>query len=467
MEHQRRPNILWIQTDEQRTDSLGCYGHPKMNTPNIDKLAKRGTVFSNHHVQSPICVPSRVSQLTSCYPHQTGILNNSVHYNHGKWPEGLIAFPELFASEGYVTANFGKYHTPHHSTWLENWHFELFADEADFLGLPPEYDEMEHRVIHKGHNEGEVILSGKYPNVKGGRTPTSHVTDLAIDWLRQFQHVRRPFFLRVSYLAPHTPVLVPESHYEMYDLDDMDWDAPSEDVLASRPRFEREGNPSEDYSSHTAEEFRRMRSSYYGLVSHIDEQIGRLMKELEESGELDNTVIVFNSDHGTLMGEYGLFQKGVFYDLVTRVPCIIAIPGKEGGKTIADLTESIDLGPTLLALAGIPAIDQMKGRNMLDEDSSRDAVIGEVCLQRSGKFIRRSWIRTERWSMDFTSEIDGVMTDTAAMHDGKLTDIRNDPLERRNLYYDPDYAQVVEELTEKFRARTTTGRRPMQYGLST
>jgi len=112
-------NILWIQCDELRTDALGCYGGDNL-TPNIDALAAEGVVFENHFTTSPVCVPARVSELTGCYPTQTGILDNSVHYNWGKWPQELTAFPECFLQHGYATANFGKYHTPHHGTWGEN-----------------------------------------------------------------------------------------------------------------------------------------------------------------------------------------------------------------------------------------------------------------------------------------------------------------------------------------------------------
>ena len=345
-------NILWIQTDEQRTDSLGCY-HPRAQTPHIDALASRGTIFLNHHTQSPVCVPSRVCELTSRYPHQTGILNNSVHYTWGTWPEGAVSFPELFARAGYATANLGKYHTPHHHTWLENWHFEWFPHEASFTGLADGFDPDEHELIHIGHNKKSVILSGRYPFVHGGRTPQRYVTDHAIDWLSMYSHVRRPFLLRVSFLAPHTPILTPEPFYSLYDPAGMDWDVPTEEVLNSRPDYEIGVRGPVAYRAHTDAEFRRMRCSYYGLVAHIDQQVGRLVDCLRETGQLDHTLIVYTSDHGDLLGEYGQFQKGMFYDITTRVPCIMAGPGIPAGQRATRLTECVDIAPTLLQAAGL------------------------------------------------------------------------------------------------------------------
>lgn len=461
----RRPvNVLWIQTDEQRADSLGCFGNDRVRTPHLDALARRGTIYLNHHVQSPVCVASRVCELTGRYPHQTGILNNSVHYNWGTWPEGMATFPERFADAGYVTASFGKYHTPHHPTWLENWHFELFPGEALHNHLGPGFNDVAHQVIHMGHRPDGVILSGRYPQVEGERTPQTHLVDTVIDWLRLYAHVRRPFLLRVSFLAPHTPVLAPEPFFSMYDPVNLDWDVPTEEVLSSRPRYELSAGALARYRSYSDAEYRRMRCSYYGLVSHIDQQVGRLVQEIAQLGILEDTVIVYTSDHGDLMGEYGQFQKGMFYDITTRMPFLIAGPGVPAGREVQYLTESVDLGPTMLRLAGLPVPEDMEGHDVIARTPVRESVIGEICLPRHGQLVRRSWIRTERWSMDFTSELDGVPTVSRAERDGKLVNLANDPLEHDNLYLDPTYTGMAADLHDLFAHRTAHDRRPVQLG---
>ncbi|MHB1355550.1 MAG: sulfatase family protein [Anaerolineae bacterium] len=472
------------QTDEQRCDSLGCYGGKPVLTPAIDALAARGTAFHNHHVQSPVCVPSRMCELASRYPHQTGILNNTVHYTWGRWPEGVVSFPELFAQAGYVTCNLGKFHTPEHHTWLQNWHFEGFPHEAGHTYLGPGFDETEHEVLRIDAARRSVILSGRYPSIQGGRTPQSYLVDHAIDWLRQYQHVRRPFLLRVSFLAPHTPVLAPEPFYSMYDPADMNWDVPSETVLRSRPSYEMTEATLAQYHLHNDAAYRRMRTTYYGLVSHVDAEVGRLLDEVERLHLIDDTLIVYSSDHGNLIGEYGQFQKGMFYDLTTRVPLIVAGPGISQGITQHGLTEQVDLAPTLLRLAGLPVPREMVGRDLIMQSEPHQDVIGEIALERrvqSGRqkgnrevswlmptredgFERRSWIRTERWSLDYTSELGGAATQTAEERDGKLIDYQTDPLAHNNLYNDPAYADVVKELQERFEQRTCEGRRPVQIG---
>ncbi|MDF1513355.1 MAG: sulfatase-like hydrolase/transferase, partial [Anaerolineae bacterium] len=462
MPSQRPLNILWIQTDEQRTDSLGCY-NPRVHTPHIDALSAQGTTFYNHHTQSPVCVPSRVCELTGRYPHQTGVLNNSVHYTWGTWPADTTSFPELFAQAGYVTANFGKYHTPHHPTWLENWHFEWFPEEASFTQLGEGFDPDAHEVMHIGHNPDSVILSGRYPYAQHGRTPQSYVVDHALHWLKMYAHVRRPYVLRVSFLAPHTPVLAPEPFYSLYDPADMDWDVPDEAVLQSRPHYELGTRGASAYDAHTDADFRRMRCTYYGLVAHIDQQVGRLLDYFEQSGQLENTLILYTADHGDLMGEYGQFQKGMFYDIVTRVPCMLAGPGLPSGVSATRLTECVDIAPTLLSLAGLPVPEAMVGRSMLTGEVRED-VIGEIALRRGGRLQRRSWIRTARWSLDYTSAIDEKPAQSPEEKDGKLIDLVEDPLAHRNLYRDPAYSELIEVLENRFTIRTAEQRVPVQIG---
>ncbi|MBQ8612082.1 MAG: sulfatase-like hydrolase/transferase [Oscillospiraceae bacterium] len=442
-----KTNILWIQADELRVDALGCYGGDNL-TPNIDALAARGAVFRRHFTTSPVCVPARVSELTGCYPCRTGVLENSVHYTHGRWPQDLRAFPEFFLEQGWATANFGKYHTPSHGSWGENWHMEHLNEVGHFMALHPPYDEQEHEVLHLGRSERNVIVAGRYPDV-AQVSPTHRVTDHALEWLSAYQHVRRPFLLRVSYLAPHTPVLAPEPFYSMYKDKNYTWDRPAQQTLEDRPDLEKNGREifggQSYYAAHTEEDFQRMRRTYCALVSHIDDEVGRLVEHLKQTGEYENTVILFTSDHGDLMGEYGQFQKGVFYDITANVPCILAGPGVKPG-VYDNLTECVDIAPTLMALCGLQPEQQFQGEDMFASD--KPEVLGEIFL--SGR--RRSWLRTKQYSLDITTAENGEHT-APDRYDGKLIDLAADPLYHTNVYGSPAYAEIQQQLTGRLLAR--------------
>ncbi len=457
--HPLKPyNILWIQADELRRDALGCCGGDNF-TPNIDALAREGALFQRHFTASPVCVPARVSELTGCYPCRTGILENSVHYNGGKWPQDLKAFPELFLQQGWATANFGKYHTPHHGSWGENWHLEHLIDVGHFCALQPPYSEEEHGVLHLGHDKNNIILAGRYPQ-DARVSPTRYVTDHAIEWMNCYGHVRRPFLMRVSYLAPHTPVLAPEPWYSMYRDKTYAWDRPAPQLLENLPDYEKNGwelfGGTSYYAAHTEEDFQHMRRTYNALVSHIDAEVGRLLQHLKDIGEYENTIILFTSDHGDLMGEYGQFQKCVFYDVTSNVPCILAGPGVPQG-TYTGLTECVDIASTLLALCGLPADPQFEGANMFE--GGKDAVFGEIFM--SGR--RRACIRTQAYSMDITLEENGAPV-PPERYDGKLVDLAADPLFHNNLWRSPQHAAVREELTARLLAHVRAGGAAVQIG---
>lgn len=459
------PNILYIMTDQQRADSLGCYGNPWVKTPNLDALAARGALFNRYFIQSPVCVPSRTSLLTGLYPHQTGILENSTA--KGIWPEGATTYPEEFAKAGYYTYTCGKAHHPAHKEhWQTSEKFVWFKDEVMLNKWGAGYDKKEHEVLERPPSG--MIFSGIYPTKVSGRTNTSHLADLAIKELQRLKDSPRPFLLRVSIMAPHTPVLPPRDLFLLHDPQTMEVRRPTAEELQALPKYERTSD--DYYDKFSDEEIKRLRASYHALVTHVDDQVGRLVQVLKENGQYENTIVVFTSDHGQLNGEHNQYNKRVFYDATTRVPLILAGPGVAPGQRIERLTEGVDLAPTLFRLSGLPVPEQMRqGRDLFDERNPREFVIGEVAkpTREDGSKkpvpLRRSWIRTERWSMDYTSEINHRAVTSAEERDGKLIDLLKDTEERKNLYYDPQYASVVQDLTARFESATSQNRRPLQF----
>lgn len=213
----RLPNILWIQTDEHRCDSLGCYGADWAKTPALDALAARGVTMRQAFCQSPICSPSRSSQLTARYPQEVCALSNLGAGIPGIFPAGTLTFPEVFAKHGYRTISLGKSHTPAHPTWGEEEHTVLFPHYADYRRLGNKWSEQDLHVIRRP-GRPRLIIGGTYP--VPSPTPSEAITDRAIDILRS-QSFDEPLLLRVSHNWPHTPVLPPPPFDRLYNPDDI------------------------------------------------------------------------------------------------------------------------------------------------------------------------------------------------------------------------------------------------------
>ncbi len=444
------PNIIWILTDDLRADALGCYGSAWAKTPNIDALAQRGVVFQNAHVQSTVCMPSRGSMMTSRYCHNIGVLENTT-----RMTRDIPVLTTLLAREGYQTVNIGKLHR----SWKgEDFQLKLPAP-APRVATPfkiLEGDPQKLRVLNLP-TPLNVIIGGTYP-LPASKTRTAAMVDAAIRYFRE--KLRRPFLLRVSFTFPHTPVLAPKPFDELYDPQEIPFTRTPEKYLDTKPVYEREVlRPFEGCQGLTEEQIRFARASYYGLVAHGDHEIGRLLDEADSRKLLDNTIVVLTSDHGVQMGENGLFMKRNFYLPTLTVPLIFSWPGVlPEGRKLSQLVELVDLLPTLLDCAGIPVPPECHGRSLLgamrgEEGGRRSAVFAEIDHEVSqwGKYLaargaRRVNIRTARWRMSYFISRSGRKLTTPEEKDGELYDLQNDPGELNNLYHNPRFRSVVEEL---------------------
>lgn len=438
----KRPNVLWIQTDEQRPDSLSCYGAPWAYTPSAGRLAVRGTTFHECHVQSPVCVPSRTSMLMCRYPHELGVIFNDKAHQDGVIDPREHSFVNCFAEAGYRTASIGKWHTPNHPTWQENVAFEYFGDKADYYTVYPPYSAAGQRVVNrKGRNP--IILGGIYPFHDWGLTPASHVTDLAIEWLRKASTVDQPFLLRVSHLWPHTPVLVPKPWDSLYAPEELPFRPFNRQAYESRSAFDRDFSDTQQCAHLSEKEWRRIKADYYGLCAYVDHEIGRLLRVVDELGLAEHTIIAFNSDHGKSLGEIGLSEKGNFDRQVWRVPFILAGPGVPKDEHRHDLMELIDFGSTLASLAGVDLSPGMRGRDLFSSEEP-EAVFG--ILELDGQL--RAAVRTARYRYDCTLSRGGMNT-RPHERDPNLIDLQNDPLEENNLIHTPQYAPVASEMHQR------------------
>lgn len=344
-----RPNVLILMTDQQRYDTIKAHGYPYMHTPNLDKLAGISSNYKNAYTPNPICCPARHNFITGVSSKYHGIADNDFS---ARLAPDIPVFPRLLAHSGYQTAAIGKMHfqpmREHHG-----------FDRLKLMEEVPEYrEDDDYAMFLKENGYGNVM------NIHGVRNllymlpqrsllpshlhGTKWVADEGIDFLEE-NSGKRPFLLYLSWIAPHPPFNTVEEYAQMYKDKDIPMPAISETSLSE---LSEENKLLGDLPN--AEYIRRMREVYYGMISHVDEHVGRVIDKLEEIDQLDNTIIFFTTDHGEMLGDHGLYQKWLPYDAATRIPFMVKYPkGIEPSVSEDDHVDLNDIFPTLLDIAGV------------------------------------------------------------------------------------------------------------------
>lgn len=430
------PNILWIMTDEQRTDSLGCYGGRLARTPNIDAIAKRGVIFSNAVTPAPVCVPARTTLLTGSYPVDTG-----VWWNH-RPVQRLEYLTQLFAQSGYQTASLGKQHYGAYNPAFAHEEDLVLTDRVDYFSYDSRFASDAFDVVQYPPEPYPWIFGGRFPGTEED-TIECTIVDRAMRWLDERDR-DAPFLLRVSFNGPHTPVVVPEPYASLMKGSTLPQDAWAT-RMADEPRWIRDGlRHFSEAGRLTPDELDRARRFYYAYVAFIDSQCGRLLAYLNGKGLAQDTVIVYTSDHGTHLGDHGLVQKQTFFDPVVNVPFIMACPGRfQTGARIRTPVETRSLLPTLLDLLGVSHGSDAK--SLLPylhtgQEPPAYPVFSEFSLGSFGIMPNDPLImlRYQNWKLSLCM--------TAPDGDGTLVDLDADPGEIRNLYDDPRYAATQAKL---------------------
>ncbi len=475
-----KPNIVMILADELRADGLGCYGNTICRTPNLDRLASQGTLFEQCMVTQPTCTPSRASLLTGCFP--SALRSRMVGC---VTPDDKRFLPRVLRNAGYTTASIGKIHLVPQK---EEWEYIQRTRQADGLF---DYYGFQSVDLVNGHGMGckgpgysawlkERMLDAQEqiapapaitPGVNTGKIKTqqwnlpadAHAGEYIVEKTEKFLHQaaesETPFFLHVSFNDPHHPFTVPEPYASMYRPEDMppplvpvheDGRATplqlktyhgSHTEFGNRQFADRLiGTPPADYTRITEADWRATKAVYYGMISQMDDQIGRLMQTLQTTGLSDNTIVVFVSDHGEYLGDHGFCGKGFHYDSIIRTPLIVQGPGTPAGERITGVTSALDIAPTLLDLAGVPEPEAVQGVSMRpalrkgDESLPRDAALTE----NDDDFVpmRARTLTTRDWKI----------TMYAGSADGELYDRCQDPDELCNRWHDPEYQTVKQEL---------------------
>ena len=435
------PNIVWLMTDEQRTDSLGCYGSAWARTPNLDRLAGRGVLFRYAVTPAPVCVPARTSVITGRYPHETGVWRN------GRFDLDLDNLMPVFRNAGYQSASFGKRHYVAPESAFDVEENLILSEAVGYYSYAPQHDPAEHDVVKYPSPHSAWLLAGRFPEPASATTEAEAVRR-GVEWL-DARDRDRPFFLRISFNGPHTPVVPPAPFDTLID--------PARIRLPEGMDGPREGLPTwlgetlHDYaraSRLTPEETARARQCYYGEVAFLDRHFGVLLDWLRDADLLDDTIIALVSDHGAHLGDYGFVQKQTFFEPVVNVPYLFAWPGRVAeGVTIDTPVETRSLLPTLMDLAGLERRDDSLGPCLrTGEAPPTRPVFSEFTLGSIHKFGfthagRLVMVREGPWKL--TACLD------PSPHDLTLHNLEEDPFERTNLADSPACRERRDELLNK------------------
>jgi len=451
------PNVLFIAIDDLRP-ALGCYGDQTAISPNIDRLASGGTLFNRAYCQQAVCSPSRLSLMTGRRPDTTRVWDLGTHFREAL-PD-VVTLPQHFKHHGYHTRSIGKiYHgggkpSKDEPSWSE----------------PPIFDVSHDPNLRYANPENLTGKGLKRAASEAGNVGDKHYTDgvvcnAALHALDALKEKQKPFFLAVGFRKPHLPFCAPKKYWDLYQRDGIPppattthpKDAPE---LAVRSWMELEGyNDIPKDGKLTPAKVQELRHGYYACVSYVDALVGRLLKRLEDLGLAENTIICLWGDHGYHLGEQGLWTKANNYELSTRVPLIISVPGqaRPGAKTDA-LVEFVDVYPTLAELCSLPAPDGVDGISLkpLLEDPDRDwksAAFSQYPRMRKGSRHRSHGdimgcaIRTDRFRY-----VEWREWKTGKVEARELYDHQNDPSESRSLAAEPAHAATVKALSKQLRS---------------
>ncbi|MGI9243398.1 MAG: sulfatase [Verrucomicrobiales bacterium] len=451
---ERKPNVILLLSDDLNT-ALSGFGHPQCKTPRLDELAMRGVRFENMHCQYPVCGASRASLMTGLYPYSNGMLGNSG--NLRKNLPDVVTLSQLFRQNGYHTGRVSKiYHMGIPP--------EILAGTADHDD-PPSWDETVNIKALEQHAPGKRTEWS--PKDKGSQTFTGveastgdleHADGMAADAAIAFLKRNRdkPFFLGCGFVRPHVPLVAPSKYFDLYDREAMVAPTVPDGDLADVPKVIRNYKAISRYGV-TPELHKGLLEAYYASISYMDAQVGRVLDALDELGLRENTIVIFSSDHGYLLGHHNKFQKQHLFEEATRVPFILSVPwlSDAHGKASGRITELVDLYPTVAELAGLTPPDGLQGQSLLGllEDPSAGTWNKDLAftISRSGG----ESIRTQDWRFTHWG-FGGKGTE--------LYDRNNDPGEFTNLANDPKYADQLAELKARLEAkRAAAGFDPERY----
>jgi len=466
----KKPNIIFLLTDDQRDNTFSCMGHPWVNTPNIDNLIQNGVRFSNTYIAEPVCSPSRVSILTGVHERVHGVgFTSSYHLTDDQWED---TYPAMLGKNGYFTGFIGKFGVEYYTFNAEEKFDYWWAHDGWTKFFPKEYDNKSTIPYHKAENNIITPIMGE-----------------AIKDFIEKSPEDKPFCLSVSFNVPHGSQTM-----SMYDTDEgrimmapanenpmlkghplygdlyrnLDIDIPDQvgsDPYRHIPEFildQEQGRKRLYIYDYNEISDREHHIRYYQTITGVDKVVGDMMKSLEERGMEDNTIIIFASDHGLLMGEYGMGGKALLYDLTSKIPCFVYDPGLKAslkGQTIDKLVTSLDITSTILDYAGLSPAEHMEGKSLKplihgkDTEWREEIFLESLYTGRDNPFSEG--IRQGDWK--YIRMYDGVLNYKESDLDfsgrapayEQLFNLKEDPGENNNLINRYEGSEMLKRFREK------------------
>jgi iduronate 2-sulfatase len=452
-----RLNVLFIAVDDLRP-ALGCYGDATAITPHIDRLAGRGAIFRRAYCQQAVCSPSRLSLLTGRRPDTLRVWDLKTHFRE-TLPD-LVTLPQYFKQHGYFTRSIGKiFHgggapAKDPPSWSQPALYDVTRDASTRYATPKNLAGV---GLKRAATESAEVPDRAYID--------GLVCEAAIEALGSLASGTRPFFLAVGFRKPHLPFSAPQKYWDLYDPLQIPLPVPASHPQAAPELALRSWQELEGYTDIpndgrlSTETVRRLRHGYYACVSYSDAQVGRLLEELTRCRLAERTLVVLWGDHGYHLGEQGLWTKANNYELSTRVPLIVVIPGHSKPAVTSDaLVELVDLYPTLVEACGLPLPRGLEGTSLLPllqqpEQRWKTAVFSQFPRPKEHARYREAGdymgyaIRTERYRY-----VEWRHGDTRQLLARELYDHESDPREARNVADQRQWARTVEILAQRLAA---------------
>ncbi|MCA9087924.1 MAG: sulfatase-like hydrolase/transferase [Planctomycetaceae bacterium] len=451
------PNILWICTDQQRFNTISALGNTQIRTPHIDQLAEQGVAFTQAYCQSPVCTPSRASFLTGRYPRTTRCRQNGQQI-----PADERLLPRILADHGYRCGLSGKLHLASCANGRVEQRIDDGYEVFHWSHHPqPDWPENAYTqwLAKQGVTWEELYQGPQQGHVKEGIPTKYHQTtwcaEMAIEFMRKQQTSAQPWLFSVNMFAPHHPFDPPAEYLARYRPEEMPLPKWRDGELDDKPRYQKldhEWAHNQPGGMHVAEitprESQQITAAYYAMIEHIDDQVGRMVDTLRETGQLENTIVIFMSDHGEMLGDHGLYLKGPhFYDEAVHVPLVMSWPGHFLQSTHREaFVELTDLAPTLLDCCELEIEPQIQGRSfrsLLCDAAAPDEFRPDVYCEYTNSWTHHrsygSMLRTATHKLVVYHGTD----------DGELYDLVNDPDEFANLWNDSSHQMTKLNLMKR------------------